>query len=131
MKRYDVGISVFLKSAGIGAVISHVSSLLLILIAALIVSSCDANETVIGIISLAILCATAFLGGFFAARILKCKALFVGLVSGAFYYLSLALVSAAISADSFGKMVLLKLVLTAVFSALGGIVTTLKEKTVV
>lgn len=131
MKKYDVGISVFLKSAGLGAVLAHVSSLLLIVIAALIVSSVNASETAIGIISLVILGTSAFLGGFFAAKILKAKALFVSMSAGGFYYLSLAVLSAAISSESFGTMFLLKLVLTVILSALGGIVTTFREKTVV
>lgn len=131
MKNYEVGTKVFLKSAGIGAVISHISAVLLIVIAALIVSSVNTGEAVIGVISLVILAVSAFLGGFFSAKILKCKALFVSLASGGFYYLSLAVLSAAISVDSFGKMFLLKLALTVIFSALGGIVTTFKEKTVV
>lgn len=131
MKNSDVRATVFLKSAALGGGIAHILALVLIVIAALVVSSVNANETAISIISLCILCLSAFFGGFSAAKILKCKALFVSLAAGGFYYLSLALLSAAISTDSFGKMVLLKLLLTALFSALGGIVTTFKEKYVV
>lgn len=131
MKNYDVDAKTFLKAAGIGAGVSHISAVILMVVFALVISSVDMGDTAIQVISFVILALSAFLGGFLAAKILKCKALFVSLASGGIYYLSLAVLSAAVSIESFGKMFLIKLALTAVFSALGGIVTAFKEKTVV
>ena len=131
MKNYEVNAKSFLKASGIGAAVSHIASLLFTVVFALIISAGDIKDSVIKAISFVILCISAFLGGFLAAKILKCKALFAGLSSGGIYYLTLAVLSAAINSHGFSKMFLIKLALTAVFSALGGIVTTFKEKTVI
>ncbi len=131
MKTYDVDVKKFLKSSVIGAAVAHISALLLMMVFALIMSSVDFNDTVTGVVSIVILCLSSFFGGFVAAKKLKYKILYVGLSAGGMYYLSLALFAALSGTASFSKMFFIKLGMVALFSALGGIVSALKDKSVI
>lgn len=124
---------IFFKSAAFGVLAGYISSVLLMLIFSLILTAADMGSSAATVFSLVTLGASSFICGFVASKLLGSRALIISAAAGAAYYLTLAVISAAVTGGGFTKMFFVKLAIALVLSIAGGIVSTFRKssKTVV
>lgn len=111
-----------LVSAGIGVVSGFALLFLLLLFFALImlkVSLSDSGATVMSTIALMI---ASMFSGLVSSKLSGLKRMPIALVTGFAFYLTVAIISAAITKDSFGKLFLIRMILCIASSAIGAII---------
>ncbi len=94
----------------------------LLLIFSLLLTIFDLPESVSIILSSVAIIAGAFGCGFSTGYINRKKGLIAGLTSGASFYVIIAIIAVAVTGSGLSTLFLIRLVLSVIFSAIGGIV---------
>ncbi len=111
------------KSSFIASVISLFMCIILLLLCAFLVTYSDISEDLIPIMANASLYLSSFAGGFISAFKKNSGGLVRGLICGLCLCIFLCITAVFIPAFKLSLMFLVKLLLTAVFSAAGGILS--------
>ena len=93
-----------------------------ILAFAFIITKIDVTDKVVSVLSSAALCAGAYAGGFISAKKRRKNGLFMGVLCGLFMFFIILIVSTFFIQTISGFSPSLKLILTLIFGAIGGIV---------
>lgn len=112
----------FLRAVLFGAVGGIVSTLILSVIGALVLSSGNINLGVVGIAATVILVIGSFVGGFISARFRREKGLLTGILTGFLYYFVLVILSLLILRTSVTATLAIKFALMCLAAGIGGIV---------
>ena len=116
------------KSAALGVLIGYVSSVLLMLLFAVLMTLVDFDDGIANTFAIITLAISSFFCGFSSSKILKGRAITVGAISGLVFYISLAVVSAIITGGGFTKLFFVKFAISFLLSVIGGIVAGLNQK---
>ena len=117
----------FLMSALFGIILGFASLFVLTLLSALILSLFKVSGNASGIIAVIILGVSSLICGYFAAKKLKSKALIIGAAAGALFYLTVAVISAAVTKSGFTSVFLLRLLICFLTSEVGAFLTTVRR----
>ncbi|MDO5125381.1 MAG: TIGR04086 family membrane protein [Ruminococcus sp.] len=109
--------NILLSSIGGFAVI-----LLCILVFAFIISKIDVNDSIVTVLSCVALCVGAYAGGYFAAKKRRKNGLLMGVICSLFMFFVILMISMFFIRTIAGFSPSLKLLLTIVCGAVGGIV---------
>lgn len=96
--------------------------ILLIFVFAFFITKIDVTDKIVKVLSSIALCTGAYVGGFFAAKKRRKNGLLMGLLCGLFMFFVIFVIGAVFIRTISGFSPSLKLVLTLVFGAVGGIV---------
>lgn len=96
--------------------------IIFILAFAFIATKIDVTDKIISVISSAALCAGAYAGGFISAKKRRKNGLFMGILCGLFMFFIIIIISTFFVRTISGFSPSLKLILTLIFGAVGGIV---------
>jgi len=105
-----------------GVVSGLLSIFVAMLLMAFVITKIDFSESVsLTLATIAIVVGT-FFSGFVSARLFKRRGLFVGLITGLLVFMLLVVISLALTSSSISTLFLIRLVMVAFSSSLGGIV---------
>lgn len=96
--------------------------LLCILVFAFIISKIDVNDSIVTVLSCVALCVGAYVGGYFAAKKRRKNGLLMGVICALFMFFVILMISMFFIRTIAGFSPSLKLLLTIVCGAVGGIV---------
>ena len=117
----------FLMSTLFGVILGFLSLLVLTLVSAFILSVLKVSGSASGIIAVIILGVSSLICGYFAAKKLQSKALIIGAAAGALFYLTVAVISAAITKQGFSSVFLLRILICFLTSEVGAFLSTVKR----
>jgi putative membrane protein (TIGR04086 family) len=105
----------------IGILGAFIASVLLLIVFAIVMSVKDMPSSIILPFACISVSVGAFCGGFVASRLYRSHGLIVGAVTGLVFYLILYLIGIMMRQAGLNTSMLLKLILSTVFGALGGV----------
>ncbi len=111
----------------LGIVSGFLLGLLLLMIFALIISSAGLGSAFIKVASVIILGGSAFICGIVAAKKAEEKKLIIGFLTGILFYLVVAVISMAVTKNTFTTAFLLRMMICAVASGVGALIVTLRS----
>ncbi len=114
-------------SALFGVILGFVCLLLLTVLSAFIISILKLGTDVSGVIAVVLLGLSALVCGYSSAKKLKSRALIIGAAAGCFFYLTVAVISAAVTKSGFSSVFLLRLLICFLSSEVGAFLSTLKR----
>lgn len=117
----------FMLAVLFGIILGFLCLLLLTLIMAFFLSALKLSGNISGILAIVILSISAFICGFSAAKKLKSKVLIIGVVAGTLFYLTVAVVSAAVTKNGFTGVFILRLVISFLTAEIGAFLSTVKK----
>lgn len=121
-KRFANGRLSVLTNTAFSALSGFAIIIVCILAFAFIITKIDVTDKVISVLSSAALCAGAYAGGFISAKKRRRNGLFMGVLCGLFMFFIILVVSTFFIQTISGFSPSLKLILTLLFGAIGGIV---------
>lgn len=117
----------FLMSAVFGVIIGFIVLFLLTFLSSIIMSAAKINPDSAKVIAVVILGISGLFGGFASAKKLKSKALIIGAVTGLLFYLTVAVISAAVTKSGFTSVFLLRILICFAASEVGAVLSTVKR----
>ena len=120
--------STFIFSVLLGVGVGFGVLFLLVLLTSAVLSAIELGAGIINILAVIILGVSSFVSGFVSAKKNNSKLLIVGFFAGLVFYLFVAVVSAAITKNSFTSIFLLRLIVCVVSSIAGSILTTVSHR---
>lgn len=121
-KRFANGRLSVLTNTAFSALSGFAIIIVCILAFAFIITKIDVTDKVVSVLSSAALCAGAYAGGFISAKKRRRNGLFMGVLCGLFMFFIILVVSTFFIQTISGFSPSLKLILTLLFGAIGGIV---------
>ncbi len=121
-KRFANGRLSVLTNTAFSALSGFAIIIVCILAFAFIITKIDVTDKVVSVLSSAALCAGAYAGGFISAKKRRRNGLFMGILCGLFMFFIILVVSTFFIQTISGFSPSLKLILTLLFGAIGGIV---------
>lgn len=121
-KRFANGRLSVLTNTAFSALSGFAIIIVCILAFAFIITKIDVTDKVVSVLSSAALCAGAYAGGFISAKKRRKNGLFMGVLCGLFMFFIILVVSTFFIQTISGFSPSLKLILTLLFGAIGGIV---------
>ncbi len=121
-KRFTNGRLSVLTNTAFSALSGFAIIIVCILAFAFIITKIDVTDKVVSVLSSAALCAGAYAGGFISAKKRRKNGLFMGVLCGLFMFFIILIVSTFFIQTISGFSPSLKLILTLIFGAIGGIV---------
>lgn len=117
----------FLMSAIFGVIIGFAILFLLTLLLSLIMSAAKISPDAAKVIAVVILGVSGLFSGFASAKKLKSRALVIGAVTGLLFYLTVAVISAAVTKSGFTSVFLLRVLICFAASEIGAVLSTVKR----
>ena len=114
-------------SAGIGIASAFAVMFILLLLFALIMLKFDALSRASDVLATVVLMVSSLTAGVIASKKCGFKVLFTSVISGTLFYFLVAVISAAITKESFGKLFLLRMMLCIVSSVVGAFLSVKKK----
>lgn len=121
-KKFANGRLSVLTNTAFSALSGFAIIIVCILAFAFIITKIDVTDKVVSVLSSAALCAGAYAGGFISAKKRRKNGLFMGVLCGLFMFFIILVVSTFFIQTISGFSPSLKLILTLLFGAIGGIV---------
>lgn len=120
----------FLKPVIFGIIGGFIVSILLLGIISFVFTVQDIPQSAVQPFTCFSICGGAFIGGFIASHLYKNKGLMLGALTGLLFFLILYITGLFMNQINLGTLALLKLVLSVVFGATGGVfgVNTLSKR---
>jgi putative membrane protein (TIGR04086 family) len=115
-------IGLFIKPVFFGIIGGFIISILLLGIFSFVFTVQDIPQSAIIPLVFFTICGGAFIGGFFASHLYKNKGLMIGALTGLLFFLILYIIGVFMKQINVGSLAVLKLVLSVVFGAIGGVV---------
>ena len=125
--QYNIENKSFLMSALFGVIIGFASLLLLTLLSAFILTALKVSGSASGVIAVIILGVSSLISGYFSARKLNSKVLIIGAAAGTLFYLTVAVISAAVTKQGFSSVFLLRMLICFLTSEVGAFLSTIKR----
>ena len=117
----------FGKSLLWGVGIAYAVMAALVFVGALVMTVLDVSLTAVSVIATIALSIAALVGGFISAKIKGSSPLPVGLAAGFVFYLTVAVIAAAVTKGSFSSLFLLRMALCVVLAGVGAVLQSLKR----
>ena len=121
-KKFANGRLSVLTNTAFSALSGFAIIIVCILAFAFIITKIDVTDKVVSVLSSAALCAGAYAGGFISAKKRRKNGLFMGVLCGLFMFFIILIISTFFIQTISGFSPSLKLILTLLFGAIGGIV---------
>ena len=118
----------FAISAVFGIVIGFAVILCLMLLSSFIMASTGVSAGSAKVITVIILCVSALVCGYSSAKRLKSKVLIIGAVSGALFYFTISVISAAVTKSGFTRVFLVRLIISVIAAAVGAFLSTVSGR---
>jgi len=115
-------IGLFIKPVIFGIIGGLIISILLLGIISFVFTMQDIPQSAVILFAFFSVCGGAFMGGFFASHKYKNKGLMIGALTGLLFFLILYITGVVMNQINVGSLAVLKLVLSVVFGAIGGVV---------
>jgi putative membrane protein (TIGR04086 family) len=122
VKQEHGRVVLFLKPVVFGVIGSFIISIVLLGVISFVFTVQDIPQSAIMPLVFFAICGGAFVGGFFSSHLFKNKGLAIGALTGLLFFLILYITGVSMHQINVGSLAVLKLVLSIVFGALGGIV---------
>lgn len=121
-KKLFLGRMSVLTNTAVSSLVGFAAVFVLVLLFAFIITKIDASETIISVMTSVALCVGAYVGGVVSAKKRRKNGLLMGVLCGVFMFFVIFVLSTffAQTAESFSGST--KLIMTLIFSAVGGIV---------
>jgi putative membrane protein (TIGR04086 family) len=121
-KQEHSKMGLFIKPVILGIIGGFIISILLLGIISFVFTVQDIPQSAILPFAFFSVCGGAFTGGFFASHLYKNKGLMLGALTGLLFFLILYIVGVFMNQINVGSLAFLKLVLSVVFGAIGGVI---------
>lgn len=118
----------FIHAVVLGTVMGYITVFVMLAVFALVLMLSDSGDGASGIFATVSLALSGLFCGLTAAKKLGSKALIVGLAAGTLFYISVAVISVAVTKSGFSSLFLVRFLLTAAMSGLGSFLSTVKKK---
>jgi putative membrane protein (TIGR04086 family) len=102
----------------------------MIVIGALLIVVADISDNATGYFATAFIAISGFFCGYFSAKKFGGRVVIIGFLSGLIFYLTIAVISVAITKGGFTSLVVLSMILTVAMAIFGAILSTFKKKKV-
>ncbi len=127
MKYNNIDNNGFMMSTLYGIILGFASLLLLTLFSAFVLAALKLSTNISNVIAVVILALSALLCGYSSAKKLKSRALIIGAAAGTLFYLTIAVISAAVTKSGFSSVFLLRMLICFICSETGAFLSTVKR----
>ncbi len=117
-----------IKAVLLSVAVGFAVMLLSLLISAFIMLKADMGDTAANVISTVVLMLSAFVCGFVSSKIMASRVMLIAPFAGFIFYLTVAVIGAAVTKSTFGKLFLLRMLLCIILAALGAFLCAVRKQ---